>query len=192
VSRPEPRPASLSSSEGGSANSGDSAAPGTEPEQASTAAAGGPEPSSKGAADGAFASDAAQTPSTAEGDGEDAGPAAEAPTRARAGEDPGHTRPIPIVGLRDLDRPLELIESPTPRLAGEAQEKGISGRVFVNLLVGPEGRVRDVRVMINPGYGLGQAAREAATNWLYSKPTRHGRPVRVWKTEVVEFETAGS
>lgn len=101
-------------------------------------------------------------------------------------------RPIPIVGLRDLDQPLELLASPTPKLAPEAEEKGISGRVFVNLLIGPDGTVRDVRVMIDPGYGLGQAARQAASDWRYTKPRSRARPVRVWKTEVVEFETAAA
>jgi TonB family protein len=99
-------------------------------------------------------------------------------------------QPIPVVGLADLDRPLDLLEAPTPPLAAEAREQGISGRVFVNLLVGPEGDVREVRVMIDPGYGLGQAARDAASRWRYTPPRSHGRPVRVWKTEVVEFETA--
>jgi protein TonB len=119
--------------------------------------------------------------------------ATEKPTATATGEDPTESapvQPIPVVGLADLDRPLDLVEAPTPPLAAEAREQGISGRVFVNLLVGPEGHVREVRVMIDPGYGLGQAARDAASRWRYTPPRSHGRPVRVWKTEVVEFETA--
>jgi TonB family protein len=116
----------------------------------------------------------------------DSEPVDPAPSSAEA--NPAPVQPTPVVGLRDLDQPLNLIESPTPRLAPEAREQGISGRVFVNLLVGPEGTVREVRVMIDPGYGLGQAARDAAARWRYTPPRSHGRPVRVWKTEVVEFD----
>jgi TonB family protein len=190
--RPEPRPASASSSEEGSAAAADGDGSDAGAEQADRAAAGGEQPSPDAAIRNAAEPGPARTRSAAEGDSGDAGPAQEPPEPSRAGGDSGRTQPIPIVGLRDLDRPLELIESPTPRLAPEAEEKGISGRVFVNLLIGPDGKVRDVRVMINPGYGLGEAAREAASRWSYTVPTRHGRPVRVWKTEVVEFETAGS
>lgn len=101
-------------------------------------------------------------------------------------------RPTPIVAQSDLDEPLRLLESPTPRLAREAVEAGIKGRVFVNLLIGPDGEIRETRVMIDPGYGLGDAAREATASWRYSPPRSHGRRVRVWKTEVVEFEPAAS
>jgi outer membrane biosynthesis protein TonB len=56
------------------------------------------------------------------------------------------------------------------------------------VLVGGDGSVQEVRLMIDPGHGLGEAARRAAQAWRYTAPTREGQSVRVWKTEVVEFE----
>jgi hypothetical protein len=41
--------------------------------------------------------------------------------------------------------------------------------------------------MIEPGFGLGDAAQRAARSWTYGRPTAGGAPARVWKTEVVEF-----
>ena len=57
-----------------------------------------------------------------------------------------------------------------------------------NVLVAGDGSVQDVRLMIDPGHGLGEAARRAAQAWHYTAPRREGQAVRVWKTEVVEFE----
>jgi hypothetical protein len=53
--------------------------------------------------------------------------------------------------------------------------------------VGPAGTVSEVRIMVEPGYGLGQIAKETVKGWRYNKPRHDGQPVRAWKTEVVEF-----
>jgi protein TonB len=185
VSRPEPRPARASTS-------GDTERPKPAPAQdRPVTTEDGTRPDPRPAS---LATEPPVTPpANATTEEPPATAATEKPTATATGEDPTESapvQPIPVVGLADLDRPLDLVEAPTPPLAAEAREQGISGRVFVNLLVGPEGHVREVRVMIDPGYGLGQAARDAASRWRYTPPRSHGRPVRVWKTEVVEFETA--
>ncbi len=101
-------------------------------------------------------------------------------------------KPAPVVRLSELDHPLRRVAGQLPALTPEAREAGIHGRVFLNLLVGPDGTVREARVMIEPGYGLGEAAARAVRSWRYSPPRRDGEPVRVWKTEVVEFTDAGN
>ena len=101
-------------------------------------------------------------------------------------------KPAPVVRLSELDHPLRRLAGQLPVLTPEAREAGIHGRVFLNLLVGPDGTVREARVMIEPGYGLGEAAARVVRTWRYSPPRRNGEPVRVWKTEVVEFRDAGN
>ncbi len=101
-------------------------------------------------------------------------------------------KPAPVVRLSELDHPLRRLAGELPAVTPEAREAGIHGRVFLNLLIGPDGTVREARVMIEPGYGLGEAAARAVRTWRYSLPRRDGEPVRVWKTEVVEFMDEGN
>ncbi len=81
---------------------------------------------------------------------------------------------------------VQSAEAPPPTAEALAARTG--GRAFLNVLVAGDGSVQDVRLMIDPGRGLGETARRAAQAWRYTEPLREGQPVRVWKTEVVEFE----
>ena len=94
----------------------------------------------------------------------------------------------PIVRANELDAPIRATLRPVPSTTVEAVAARASGRAFLNVLVGGDGSVEDVRLVIDPGHGLGEAARRAARGWRYTGPLRDGQPVRVWKTEVVEFE----
>ena len=94
----------------------------------------------------------------------------------------------PIVRVNELDGPIRATKRTTPPLTADAVAARMGGRAFLNVLVSGDGSVQDVRLMIDPGYGLGEAARRAAQAWRYTAPLREGQPVRVWKTEVVEFE----
>lgn len=121
------------------------------------------------------------------------------PTRARPLDNPAQN-PLPsesrlengvfLVGMEELDAPLETRVWSSPPLSYEAREAGVTGRVFVQVLVGSDGSVRDTKVMVDPGYGLGEAAAEHLMGWRYSPPLRRGEPVQVWKTEVVVFDPA--
>ncbi|MDQ7008048.1 MAG: TonB family protein [Acidobacteriota bacterium] len=111
----------------------------------------------------------------------------ETPPEPPAAPDPLEP-PAPLVRLGDLDYPLRLLEAPKPELTPEAREAEVQGRVFLSVLVDPNGNVKDARIMIEPGYGLGRAAAEAVKHWRYSPPRNKGRRARVWKTEVVEFQ----
>lgn len=134
--------------------------------------------------------------------GPESGAAAPSATPAQlALESPGNTAPpaspIPepnigngplhLVRLGDLDAPLERLEAPLPVLTEEADAAGVRERAFVNVLVGPNGEVLDARIMMDPGHGLGEAARRAALTWKYSAPIYRGGRAQVWKTEPIEF-----
>ena len=88
----------------------------------------------------------------------------------------------------ELDAPIRATNRSIPPPTAEAIAARLGGRAFLDVLVSGDGSVQDVRLMIDPGHGLGEAARRAAQAWRYTAPTREGRPVRAWKTEVVEFE----
>ncbi len=94
----------------------------------------------------------------------------------------------PIVRVSELDTPVSAVRRTIPPATAEAVAARIGGRAFLNVLVGADGAVQEARLMIDPGHGLGEAARRAAQSWSYTAPLRGGQPVRVWKTEVVEFE----
>ncbi|RMF72398.1 MAG: response regulator [Acidobacteria bacterium] len=109
---------------------------------------------------------------------------------ARAEETPEPPPPsaaAPVVPLGALDEPVERLEAPLPFLTEEAARLGIRERAFVNVLIGPDGRVEDVELLRDPGHGLGERAVESARRWRYTAPRRAGAPVRVWKTEGLSF-----
>ena len=99
--------------------------------------------------------------------------------------------PSELVRLTELDGPLQLITSPPPNPTSEAQDAGVGGRVILSVLVGEDGSVTEARVIVEPGYGLGPAAVEAVRGWRYTPPLRAGLPVRVWKTEEINFRAPG-
>ncbi|MCE5246011.1 TonB family protein [bacterium] len=84
----------------------------------------------------------------------------------------------------ELDRPLERVAGEIP---AEAAHAAAPGKAVLSVLVGPDGDVRDVRLMSDPGQGLGEAARRAVAGWRYTAPRRAGEPVQVWRTETVSF-----
>lgn len=112
-------------------------------------------------------------------------PAAPETTAAGEATEPEGTT---IVRASELDAPIRSTNRPVPPPTAEAIAARTGGRAFLNVLVGGDGSVQDVRLMIDPGHGLGEAARHAAQAWRYTAPSHEGQPVRVWKTEVVEFE----
>lgn len=97
-----------------------------------------------------------------------------------------------LVPLGDLDEPLDRLQAPTPQPSPAALDAGIRARAFVNVLVGSDGRVKSARTMMDPGYGLGELARQATLEWRYSVPRYEGRPAEVWKTEAVEFDATSA
>lgn len=121
--------------------------------------------------------------------GGDADPTAERTTKPRELVEAAREteQAVRLVRLGDLDEPLRRLVTVPAQLTPEAEAAGVSDKAFVNVLVGPEGGVIDVKVMMDPGYGLGDAAVEAVEQWRYSSPRYEDRPVQVWKTEAVAF-----
>ncbi|MFN7967078.1 MAG: TonB family protein [Acidobacteriota bacterium] len=100
---------------------------------------------------------------------------------------PGFADPARLVRMADLDEPLRVLERAQAETPAQAVQAGVRGRVFLSVLIGDDGQVKDAKIMIEPGYGMGEAAKKAVQSWRYSKPKSRGESARVWKTEVIEF-----
>jgi len=94
--------------------------------------------------------------------------------------------PDNIVGPRsDPRRPLSQPPYPAPYIRG-----GIEGNVDVEILVQPNGRIGDARVVRSSGYELFDRAAldEARRNWRMLPATRNGEPYAQWYRLRVVFK----
>jgi protein TonB len=88
---------------------------------------------------------------------------------------------------REVD-PVQL-NTANPVYPPIAQRAGMEGVVWINALVGEEGKVLDV-IMVkesNPKADFGAAAIEAAYKTTWKPALANGQPVAVWVTYKVEF-----
>jgi peptidyl-prolyl cis-trans isomerase A (cyclophilin A) len=68
----------------------------------------------------------------------------------------------------------------------EAKQKGVSGRVVLDAIIGPDGAVQDLRIISGPDE-LQQAALDAVKSWRYRPYLLNGNPVEVRTTVNVIF-----
>jgi TonB family protein len=80
--------------------------------------------------------------------------------------------------LRVHKEPRALNRVP-PRFVAEAARRRVSGVAIVDALVNAKGFVDEVRVVRDPGYGLGAAAAEAVRLWQFEPAVVDGKPVAV-------------
>ncbi len=69
------------------------------------------------------------------------------------------------------------IHSPNAQYPVQARRRGIEGVVIGLLQIDAEGNVRDVRIVEDPGYGLGEAAAEVFWTFKFEPATRDCEPV---------------
>jgi periplasmic protein TonB len=84
-----------------------------------------------------------------------------------------------------------LITDTPPRYPTLAREAGLEGEVLLRVLVGKDGRVKEVHVdqsipMLDP------AAIEAARTWVFKPALTNNRPVAVWIARRVRFTLTSS
>ncbi|MDI6791247.1 MAG: TonB family protein [bacterium] len=95
-----------------------------------------------------------------------------------------------IYAASSLDNPLEVISYLEPEYPEVAAESDLAGLVLLRLLVGLEGKVKEVEILKeNPkGFGFAGVAREAARRWQFSEPKVSGHPVSCYYTLPLRFE----
>jgi protein TonB len=101
------------------------------------------------------------------------------PTQARpcVGEHP----PQPC-----LVRPVA-ISQPAPDYSDEGREKKVEGEVYLDFVVGLDGKTHDVRVTRSLGSGLDEKSIDAVRQWTFKPGTVDGKPVAVKLRGSVSF-----
>ncbi len=85
--------------------------------------------------------------------------------------------------------PPALIRDEPPRYPPLAQEGGFSAEVILNVYVGIDGRVKDVRVAkcTRPGIGFEEAAVSAGYKLLFRPAVQNGEPIALWVVHTIRF-----
>lgn len=90
-------------------------------------------------------------------------------------------------------RPGAGIEPPTilhevkPLYTEAARRRGLQGEVLLEIVVGRDGHVRDVRILRGLGEGLDARAVDAVRQWRFAPAKRYGTPVDVLVEVAMEF-----
>lgn len=77
--------------------------------------------------------------------------------------------------------------SPDPEYSEEARKAKYQGTVVLWVVVGPDGRPRDIRVQRTLGMGLDEKAIEAVRTWKFEPARKDGQPVAVQINVEVNF-----
>jgi TonB family protein len=81
----------------------------------------------------------------------------------------------------------KVLYQPDPEYSEEARKAKFQGVCVLNLIVGPDGKPRDVRVARSLGLGLDEKAIEAVNQWKFEPAQKDGRPVAVQINVEVTF-----
>jgi len=79
------------------------------------------------------------------------------------------------------------LETPDPEYSEEARKAKYQGTVVLWLIVGPDGKPRDIHVSRPLGMGLDQKAIEAVNRWRFEPAMKDGKPVAVQINVEVNF-----
>ena len=117
------------------------------------------------------------------------------------GMDPKYAPPPEIAFLKGVPRPAgpeseaahifnvapEVVSAAQPTYPEMAREAKIEGTVRLRVLVGRDGRVKDMRVERGINF-LDDAAKHAVSKWVFKPALRKGSPVSAWTDVGVKFE----
>jgi protein TonB len=76
-------------------------------------------------------------------------------------------------------KPPRVISSPQPNYPQAARKGHSAGQIVIWMIVGSDGRTRDVQVNRGISPELNQAAVDAAEKWRFRPATKDGKPVSV-------------
>jgi TonB family protein len=79
------------------------------------------------------------------------------------------------------------VYDPDPEYSEEARKAKYQGVVVLWVVIGPDGRVHDMRVQRSLGMGLDEKAMEAVRQWKFDPARKDGRPVPVQVNVEVRF-----
>jgi len=76
---------------------------------------------------------------------------------------------------------------PIPEYTDSARKRKINGSVTLAMIVTPEGKVRDLKVVKSLDKGLDKQALAAVSTWRFEPATKDGKPVAVHLSADVTF-----
>lgn len=91
----------------------------------------------------------------------------------------------------DADGP-RFVQRVMPKYPEQARRKGREGRVVLRLIIGPQGELKDVRVVEGSGHGFEEAALAAARASVYAPAMRSGQGVECAALLPIRFALKGS
>jgi len=80
-----------------------------------------------------------------------------------------------------------ILYAPDPEYSEEARKAKYQGTVVLWVVVGPDGRPRDIRIQRSLGLGLDEKAMEAVRTWKFDPARKDGQPVAVQINVEVNF-----
>jgi TonB family protein len=80
-----------------------------------------------------------------------------------------------------------VLYQPDPEYSEEARKAKYQGTVVLYVVVGPDGKTRDVRIQRSLGLGLDEKAIEAVSHWRFDPALKDGHPVAVAVSIEVTF-----
>ncbi len=80
-----------------------------------------------------------------------------------------------------------LIHQVDPEFSEEARKAKYQGQALVQVVIGPDGSVREAKVLSPLGMGLDEKAIEAVRKWKFEPAQKDGRPVAVYAQIEVNF-----
>jgi TonB family protein len=94
-----------------------------------------------------------------------------------------------MLGAQELSRvrPPTIISKVEPQYSEEARKAGLEGMVLLKIVVDPEGKARDPKVLRSLGLGLDEQAIVAVNNWQFQPGVKDGQPVPVQAQIEVNF-----
>ena len=96
-----------------------------------------------------------------------------------------------IVPFWHVEKEPELIRAVKPTYPEIARKAQMEGKVFLQVLVGKDGKVEDVKFIKGPEI-FKEAAMKAAWQFLFSPAMQNDKPVRVRMAVPIDFKLVGS
>jgi TonB family protein len=83
------------------------------------------------------------------------------------------------------------VHAPEPEFSEKARKAKEQGTVTLSLIVGTDGKPRDVWVSCSSAPGLNKNALEAVKSWKFEPGTKDGKPVMVEIAVEIQFHLGG-
>ncbi|MHB0972321.1 MAG: energy transducer TonB, partial [Thermoanaerobaculia bacterium] len=100
--------------------------------------------------------------------------------------EPAPTREVYAVVPDGGQQPI-VTKRVAPRYPSNARRAGVDGTVVLRGIVGTDGRIREVEILKDLPYGLGEAARDAVRRWRFRPAEYAGERIAVYYTVTVNY-----